>query len=195
MLEEPVRISWRDRLTDPWYVLPVCALAGAVLALALAIALEPDNGVTNSLVIAADATHGGAAAETPAVTPTPDPMAHYHDLGRGIDAYKITQASFRYYQDHQSYPFGAPGVHTLCADKAADAGCKFEPYLGPVPMDPRGNSVANGYWYQSDGLSYTLYMSMESGEGLDDSSCPSPRPKELADIAHLYCANVGPPRQ
>lgn len=191
-----MRITWRDRLTDPWYVLPVCALAGAVLALAAAIVLEPDNGLTSAMVVAADETRGAPADETPASTPTPDPMAHYHDLGRGIDAYKITQASFQYYRDHKVYPYTANGgVQTLCADAATDAGCKFAPYLSPVPMDPRGKPAVNGYWYQSDGLSYTLYMSMESGEGLDDSGCPSPRPKELADVAHLYCVRVGPPKQ
>lgn len=188
-----MRITWRDRFIDPWYVLPLCILAGAIVALSLAIVLEPGNSSAGRSVIAAGST---PAATTPASTPTPDPMAHYHDLGRGIDAYKITQASFQYYRDHKVYPYGANGgIQTLCADTAVDAGCKFEPYLNPVPMDPRGNPAANGYWYQSDGLSYTLYMSMESGEGLDDSGCPSPRPKELANVTHLYCVSVGPPKQ
>ena len=62
-------------------------------------------------------------------------------------------------------------------------------------MDPRGNLAVNGYWYQSDGLSFTLYMSMESGEGVDDSSCPSPHPKELEHVVHLYCASFGPPKE
>lgn len=36
-------MTWRDRLTDPWYILPIAVLAGAVLALSLAIVLEPDE--------------------------------------------------------------------------------------------------------------------------------------------------------
>ena len=90
-----MRLGWRDRLTDPWYVLPMCVLAGAVLALALAMALQPDDDSVGKSVI--------AASSTPASTPTPDPMARYHDLGRGIDAFKIVNASFQYYRDNKVY--------------------------------------------------------------------------------------------
>jgi hypothetical protein len=174
----------------------MCVLGGVVVALALTIALEPKRGITdNALSVAADATRAAANSLFSPATPTPNPMAAHDDSGRRIDADNITAASFRYYQDHGSYPFGAPGVHALCADKSVDPGCQFEAYLNPVPMDARGDPAQNGYWYESDGLSYTLYMAMESGDGLDESGCPQPRPKELANVAHLYCARIGPPKQ
>jgi hypothetical protein len=183
-----VRNTWRDRLTDPWYVLPLCALAGAVLALSLAIVLEPNNSISNSTSV--------AAGVTPAATPTPDAAAPAGDVARGADAYKIAAAAFSYYRDHRAFPFTAGGgIEPLCADATTDAGCKFSAYVNPVPVDPRGTPGVNGYWYQSDGLGATLYMSLESGESLGGSPCLEQRPPQLAQVAHLYCLKIGPPKE
>ena len=181
--------SWRDRLSDPWFVLPIGILLGAVVALSLAIVLEPAAATVEKSVIAAGVTPYSAVASP---SPAAGSAARDRDLLRAADAYQIARASFQYYNEHGSYPAGS-GVQPLCVDRSADAGCGFESYLGQIPFDPRGDPAANGYWYQSNGTSYMLFMSMERGEGLDEAACPAPRPNELAGVAHLFCVNMGPP--
>ena len=188
-VEECVRISWRDRLTDPWYVLPICALAGAVLALSLVIALHPDNNIGGDLGVAGGAT----PLASPLATSGAPAGAAQRDDTRRADAYRITAAAFAYYRERHAYPATADhGVEPLCA-AGAGAACKLEPYLNPLPSDP-GGVPGTGYWYQSDGSAFTLFMSMETSAAADPSACPASRPAPLAAVPHLFCLNIGPPR-
>ena len=168
-------------------MLPAFALAGAVVAVALAFALKPAPAVVQSSVIA-----GGLTPTSALASPSAD-AARARDERRGADAYAIVGASYRYYYDHQSYP-SAPAVQPLCIDPSVDAGCRFESYLGQIPFDPRGDPAANGYWYQSDGMSYTLYMSMEVGGAMDGADCGSPIPPQLSGVPHLFCVKMGSPK-
>jgi hypothetical protein len=182
-------MTWRERLSDPWYVLPISVLAGAVLALSLAIALEPDDNLPAQLAAAFEPT----AEPTVTPTPTPDPGALIRDERRRLDLFAVKLALEAYYRDHGAFPYSSPGVQTLCVYEDADAGCKLRPYLDPIPVDVLGDPVNNGYWYESDGLTYTLYAAMETNVGIDESSCPSPRPERLAKAFALLCIPGGPP--
>jgi hypothetical protein len=151
--------------------------------LSIAVALKPDGGLPG------EAGSLNATGDTPSPD---DALAGYRDLGRSLDAYKVAGALLRYHSDHRAYPSGAPGVHTLCADEA-DAGCALRPYLDPVPMDSRGDPKVNGYWYESDGMSSTLYLSMELARNAAPAGCPQPAPSELANVPNFYCVTLGPP--
>lgn len=182
-------MTWRERLSDPWYVLPISVLAGAVLALSLAIALEPDDNLSAQLAAAFEPT----TEPTVTPTPTPDPGALIRDERRRLDLFAVKLALEAYYRDHGAFPYSTPGVQTLCVYEDADAGCKLRPYLDPIPVDVLGDPLNNGYWYESDGLTYTLYAAMETNVGIDESSCPSPRPERLQKAFALLCIPGGPP--
>jgi hypothetical protein len=178
-------MSWRTRLSDPWYVLPISVLAGAVLALSLAIALEPDNDLEPNLATA-------VATATPH-DPTPDAATALRETRRRIDLLEVKAALDAYHEDHGAYPFTTPGIQPLCVDEEMDAGCLLRPYLDPLPVDPLGAPAVNGYWYESDGESHVLYARMETSEGIDPSTCPSPLAPRFADAVAMLCIPGGAP--
>ncbi len=182
-------MTWYDRFTDPWYVLPLSVLVGAVLALSLAMALHPENDIRAQLTEMFEPT----PTPEPTVEPTPEPGALIRDARRRLDILSIKVALEEYYRDHEAFPYTTPGVQTLCVYEDADAGCKLRPYLDPLPVDVLGDPLNNGYWYESDGMTYMLYASMETKEGVDESSCPDPRPEALAKVKVLMCVPGGPP--
>jgi hypothetical protein len=84
------------------------------------------------------------------------------DQTRQQDLTAIQQALEQYRLDHNGYPDSQGNVQTLCVFKEFDLGCKLEPLLNPLPVDPLGEQTTNGYWYTSDGTTYTVYAQRES---------------------------------
>jgi len=183
-----MKLSWRDRISDPWFVLPLGALAGAVLALSLAIALHPDNNIPGDADVAQEGT---PIAASPVASPSPGPGAL--DDVRRADAYRIAAAAFAYYRANGAYPATAgDAVEPLCGDPPT-AGCRLAAYLPSLPADP-ARVAGRSYWYRSGGSSFTLFMSMDTAAAAATAACPGALPQPVAAVEHLYCLELGPPR-
>ncbi len=98
-----------------------------------------------------------AAAATPA-----GPDSAERDQTRIGDLMKTVAALQQYHQQNGEYPSTGGNIQTLCTYQDIDAGCKLKDFLNPIPQDPLGSSVINGYWYVSDGQTYTLMAGLES---------------------------------
>ena len=79
----------------------------------------------------------------------------------------------QYVQQNGSYPDTNNDLQSLCAYRTLDVGCGLES-VGRIPFDPLGEPTKNGYWYRSDGQSYTLIALRETG-----LETPSTCPEEL----------------
>ncbi len=99
----------------------------------------------------------------PALTATPaGPGSAERDQTRIGDLMKTVAALQQYHQQNGEYPSTGGNIQTLCTYQDIDAGCKLKGLLDPIPQDPLGSSVINGYWYVSDGTSYTVMAGLES---------------------------------
>ncbi len=56
-------------------------------------------------------------------------------------------------------------------------------------QDPLGDPLANGYWYVSDGGTYTIWMLRESAGPSSDFAC-SETPQFLLEKGTLFCVTV-----
>lgn len=90
---------------------------------------------------------------------------------RKEDLAEIQALLEQYAQQNGSYPETRNDVQSLCAYRTLDAGCALES-IGPIPPDPLGAPITNGYWYRSDGQSYTLIALRETGPEAS-STCPA----------------------
>jgi hypothetical protein len=123
---------------------------------------------------------------TPTATPTPRAGASDRDAQRRLDLERLRAALEEYYKDEGSYPSTGGNVQTLCAYEKVDAGCKLTKVLDPLPAtDPLGEPLLNGYWYASDGESFTVYALQEAPPTPDVPVCEKPEALEKYD--RLYC--------
>ena len=64
--------------------------------------------------------------------------------------------------------------------------CQFQDDLGVETLaDARGRPFRYGYWYKSDGATFTLYAAFELPI-LQDESCRAPE-STLSDEPHVFC--------
>ena len=102
-------------------------------------------------------------ATVPAVATTvAGPDSAERDQTRMGDLMKTVAALQQYHQQNGEYPSTGGNIQTLCTYQDIDAGCKLKSLLDPIPQDPLGSSVINGYWYVSDGTSYAVMAGLES---------------------------------
>ncbi|MCH9003303.1 MAG: type II secretion system protein GspG [Planctomycetes bacterium] len=127
------------------------------------------------------------AERPPGAVPTPvqDPLTteRDRDVIRVQDLTALQGALQEYMDDQGSYPNTGGVLETLCEASDLDAGCELERTLNPLPEDPLGDPGANGYWYISDGETYTLYAQRESQVFL---ACLH-HPETLATFDSLFC--------
>jgi hypothetical protein len=123
---------------------------------------------------------------TPTVTPTPRPGASERDAQRRLDLERIRAALEEYYKKKDSYPSTGGNIQTLCAYEKVDAGCKLSDFLDPLPAaDPLGEPLLNGYWYASDGKSFTVYALQEAPPAPDVPQCE--KPEEIERAKRVFC--------
>lgn len=121
-------------------------------------------------------------AVLPPVTPVPTLSAEdipARDQQRRADLEAVKGALETYRSRYGAYP-PTGEVHSLCYFPA-DAGCKLQEVLFPLPKDARNV----GYWYQSDGTSFVLFASLEGDPVASD--CPRPIPYTIRQFSKLYC--------
>jgi 4-amino-4-deoxy-L-arabinose transferase-like glycosyltransferase len=130
------------------------------------------------------------AQPTPAVPlPTPVPT---HSIGGDVrdgrrvqDMAALNGALAKYFDKHGMFPDNGAGIQTLCSYKGDDVGCKLEEFLVPLPQDPSGDSTTNGYFYESNGSSYTIYALRESTLFPECGAKPS----HLSYLPSVLCAH------
>ena len=130
-----------------------------------------------------------ASTRTPTAAPTTvsGPVVEARDKTRKDDLEQMAAALKKYYDKKKEYPSTGGNLQTVCTYKDDDAGCKLEDFIDPIPTDPLGDPGANGYWYASDGKSYTLIAAMElPANATPPGSCPEAAPKHTKK-ANLYC--------
>ncbi len=169
-------------------------------------------------IVAFDATTGGEAepADPPGETkaqrfpyvpstatpeglqPTPIPRPtitgarpgdpNERDERRRADLLQLVGAAADYKNQKGSLPATNNNIQTLCAYETLDQGCALRDVLSPLPLDPLGSPVQNGYWYSSDGARAKFYASLE-GEIPDDQRCTTDD-AELKKRAYLICVET-----
>jgi 4-amino-4-deoxy-L-arabinose transferase-like glycosyltransferase len=119
----------------------------------------------------------------PTPTLTPRPGGADRDRARLSDLQRVQQALEAYKRKHGSYPGTGGGVQTLCVYKDEDVGCKLKEFLPDIPVDPLGEPTTTGYFYSSDGKTYTIYAERETETA---PGCPD-HPEHLAQLGPLMC--------
>ena len=159
-------------------VLPIAALAVIVLVIIFvelcgrndvgplvdAIPTAIDRGTATPVTPVPTATPGPTPTPAPpTATPEPEPGGAERDATRVEDLETIEQALEEYVQENGNYPDSGGNVQTLCVFPESDIACELEDVLSPIPTDPLGEPLAeNGYWYASDGETFTVYAQRES---------------------------------
>jgi hypothetical protein len=116
---------------------------------------------------------------------TKPPGAPERDAERRLDLRLLADALTKYKAENGSYPTTGTNVQTACVYEEIDALCRFKAELGPgVFNDPFNDTEKYGYWYASDGQSFTLYALLEEAPAPQES-CVAPA--GLAHKRNLYC--------
>jgi hypothetical protein len=146
-----------------------------------------ENVIANVLLVPAGATATTAPpaeAVPPEATPAP-PGAAERDAERRSEVARLAAALADYKAKNGSYPSTGNNVQSACVYEEIDALCRFKAELGAGTfLDPFGDPHKYGYWYASDGKSFTLYALLESAPGPGEM-CEGPG--DLADKPNLYC--------
>ena len=88
------------------------------------------------------------------------------------------------------YPDTQGQTQSLCVFEELDKGCELKQVLDEeqeeLLQDPLGDPLANGYWYVSDGGTYTIWMLRESAGPDSAFACPE-TPPFLLEKGNLFC--------
>ncbi len=122
---------------------------------------------------------------SPTSTPRPTPIAGTidRDVTRVQDLTAAQAGLEEIFAEGGSYPNTGGTIQTLCVLPEFDKGCELEDVMAAIPSDPLGEPSVNGYWYVSDGSSYTLYARREA-ERLPDCT---DHPDFLSHVPSLIC--------
>ena len=119
----------------------------------------------------------------PTQSPTPMLGGQDRDAERVLDLQSLQAALLLYEADNGEFPDNESTLQTLCVFPEFDVGCELLEVLNQLPQDPLDDASTNGYWYVSDGATYTLYGQRESDalpECID-------HPEFLLDFGSLLC--------
>ena len=162
---------------DPKAVLAIGALAIVIMAIifielcgredidSIVQQLEQQPGLATA-TLGPTFTPGPSPTVGPTVptqSPTPMPGGRDRDAVRVGDMQSLQAALSQYFDDEDEFPNNGGAIQTLCVFTEFDAGCDLLEVLNQIPSDPLGDPSVNGYWYQSDGRTYTLYARRGSG--------------------------------
>lgn len=197
--ETPLQFNWRKYLPyAPVAVFVIVVLAALSMDLAFS---GPDNPkVQNSApppesvratiealpVTVTPYAPPPTATVTPGPTALPEYLAMLRDRTRMDDLAKIATALKQYHDAKGEYPSTGNNTQTLCVYKDIDAGCKLADYLGTIPVDPLGEPNSHGYWYRSDGKTYSLAAAVDVPTNATPLDCNQDLAKATGH-SYLYC--------
>ncbi|MEX1255273.1 MAG: type II secretion system protein GspG [Dehalococcoidia bacterium] len=186
-------------------VLPIAALTIVVLVIIFAQICGSEDVVAPEVVSTPPETptaeEPGETA-TPGPSPTEEPGAptateepgggeEERDVARQEDLTRLAFGLEAYRQENDAYPTTDGNVQSLCVFPG-DAACELEEIIGDLPNDPLGEPASeNGYWYASDGDTYTVWAQRETDTVPE---CPD-HPSHLEGVDSLQCAqgSASPP--
>jgi hypothetical protein len=160
------------------------------------IEVTPGSGVVvvPTLAPVGEVPEGGA----PVVerTPSSEADALARDAQRIQDLDALESALAEYHDRFDEYPNTEGNIQTLCAYEDIDKGCDLKEVMSggdeDILLDPLGEPLANGYWYASDGTSYTIWTLREGSGNPGDPVCPEV-PAHLREKGSLFCITVSAP--
>jgi 4-amino-4-deoxy-L-arabinose transferase-like glycosyltransferase len=137
-------------------------------------------------------------------SPTPTPEASEEEEGeeevsvpssaaerdheRRAELMIITAALSEYQKENGSFPSTGGNLQGACSYPDIDRLCIFSDELGvDTLIDPRGDAHKYGYFYESDGTSFTLYATFELQPPPDEVCADVPL--GLADKPNLVCVH------
>lgn len=202
------REEWRKILArrDWRGLLPYAPIAAVIVVIVAALGMDlafggPSNPKVDNTApppevvratIAAAPVSPTPYAPPPTATPTAGPtavpgsVAQLRDKTRLDDLTKIAAALEQYHKQKGNYPSTGGNIQTLCSYPDVDAGCKLKDLLSPIPSDPTGEAVLNGYWYSSDGKTFVLMAGMDSPANATPNKCEQ-RFVDHTRKAYLHC--------
>lgn len=131
------------------------------------------------------------ASEKDEEVPVPSSAAE-RDQERRAELMVITSALIEYQKETGSFPSTSGNLQGACSYPGMDQLCMFSEKLGlDTLVDPRGDAHQFGYFYESNGNSFTLYATFET-EPLPQEACAS-APTGLASRPNLVCVRMGNP--
>jgi hypothetical protein len=157
------------------------------------IVVTPGSGV---VIVPTLAPIEGPTAESAVATrePSNEADALIRDALRVQDLDALQTALAEYRDRFGEYPNTGGGMQTMCAYQDIDKGCDLKEVLSEseedVLIDPLGDPLANGYWYVSDGASYTIWTLREGPGNAGDPVCTEV-PAQLVQKGSLFCVTVG----
>jgi hypothetical protein len=109
------------------------------------------------------------------------------DAQRRGDLIRLLIAANEYREDNDGYPSTGGNLQTVCVFLDDDVGCDLAEYLegGELPVDPFGDPIENGYWFESNGESVKIYAALEL-EITDEERCPTNN-VDLREKPSLIC--------
>ena len=131
---------------------------------------------------------------TPVIAATATPSSEADALARDahrLDDLALLSAALAKYKDRfDEYPVNGGNVQTMCAYQDLDIGCDLKKALSDededILEDPLGEALVNGYWYASDGETYTIWALREGPANPGDPVCAESVP-HLKDKGALFC--------
>jgi hypothetical protein len=161
---------------------------------ALGSSLQVTPGARTVIVPTLAPIQTPTAVILPTRTPSSEADALARDAQRLQDLASLEATLAKYRDRFGKYPDTDANIQTMCAYKELDKGCDLKKVLNEdeqhILADPLGEPLANGYWYASDGDSYTIWMRREGPEKPGEPICPEVIP-HLKDKAPLFCITVG----
>ena len=197
-MEQPARNLWLTARVA-LAIVPIIAVVTAIVATDLATGGADESKSENQAGLGPGVAAATPRPKTPLPLPdTPAPtagptavpgaVATIRDTTRKTDLANVQAALEQYYAKKKEYPSTGGNAQTLCNYQDIDALCKIEDFLDPIPADPRGDQATNGYWYVSDGKTYTLIAEMEIAGNVTPQGCPK---VPVSTKTNLYCVSGG----
>ena len=123
------------------------------------------------------------------LAPEPTPIAvsaaeaaRQRDVARLQDLDEIERTIATYVAEGNALPSTGGDVQSVCVFRELDAGCAFRT-VAELPEDPLGDAGINGYFYSSDGVTYSIYAQRET----DAVPVCDERPEFLVQFDALLC--------
>ena len=130
-----------------------------------------------------DFCHEVADGQSPACVQVPSISAAKRDEKRKFDLEKLNAALLQYRAAHGGFPYTGAVAQPICNVLGEDAGCVLSEFLSPLPREPAVGGCF-GYVYASDGLSFTLYASLENEPAVKQDCVAA---TGLPPARYLYC--------